>query len=143
MNEDKAIKLFNYGEENAKNFKHIADPVVKYSTITDEENMKTISYLSSVDMAIGAAVMRNKHILIGVAIGAVGTGLAFVIGNKIKKRRNTKKEETEEILEEVVITQPESLEMKIEEHGRIVRKKTDEDNLSAIITEVIENGKVH
>jgi hypothetical protein len=97
-------KLFTLGENRAKYFKWVADPIVEATVVSDDENKKTISYLSAVDMAIGEAVTKNKHIMTGVGIGAIGTILAFGIYGRIKHRRNAE--------EEVVMNLGDVVEMK-------------------------------
>lgn len=63
--------------------------------ISDDSKMG-ISYLSAVDMAIGEAVTRNKYLLIGGAIGVLGTTLTIGIYKKYKNRKNTVEEEKAE-----------------------------------------------
>lgn len=142
MNKEKLNKLYALGEKNAKYFKWIADPIVRHTTVTDEENMKKVSYLSAVDMAIGAAVKRNEHILTGVGIGVLGTTLAFTIGNIIKNKNkddmdtnevSTEKEDIEVAFEEVSVSQPDITEIDEDEDEQVVEapikneKKVDEN----------------
>jgi hypothetical protein len=88
-------KLFTFGESRAKYFKWVSDPIVEATVVSDDENKKTISYLSSIDMAIGEAVTKNKHMTKGIVIGSLGTILAITLYGLNKKRRNTEEEESE------------------------------------------------
>lgn len=46
----------------------------------------TISEVSSIDMAVGSKLMRNKYILTGVLIGVVATVVVISVAKVIKKR---------------------------------------------------------
>lgn len=90
METNKLDKLWEHGENNAKYFKWVAEPMIQYTvTGTDDENKKTISYLSAVDMAIGAAVKKNEYLLTGAVIGVLGTALTWKISSVVKKRRKS------------------------------------------------------
>lgn len=80
-------KLFTLCEEKAEKFKWVAEPIVEATVVSDDDNKKVISHLSAIDMAIGEEVTKNKHILTGVIIGTVGTGLTVVLVNKIKNKK--------------------------------------------------------
>lgn len=81
-------KLYEIGMKNAEKFRWISDHITKATvTGTDEENMKNISHLSSIDMAMGAEVMKTKHILTGVVIGSVSTLATVKLIDAFKKRR--------------------------------------------------------
>lgn len=90
-------KLFAFGEKRAKYFKEVAEAVVEATVVSDDENKKTISYLSSVDMAIGEAVTKNKHIATGVIIGTVGTAGVVLISKFVKSRKKSYKLSKEEL----------------------------------------------
>ena len=113
MKEHKASKLFTFGEERAKYFKEVAEAVVEATVISTDENKKTISYLSAVDMAIGEAVTKNKHIRTGVVIGVMGTGLAALHHNRKMKKKHE---------EELELAKMESFEK-----GYYKALKSDED----------------
>jgi hypothetical protein len=90
-------KVYAYGIANAKDFRGVSDQMVaQYVTsITGQVPLSdvaraTISEVSSIDMAVGAKLMRNKYILIGVLIGAVGvvaTVMTISVIRVIKKKR--------------------------------------------------------
>jgi hypothetical protein len=82
-------KMQNLDEMSIRRFiKAATELVMDEVTNTDEENKQKIIMFTARDMAIGAAMRRNEHILTGVGIGVLGTTLAFTIGNKIKKKKD-------------------------------------------------------
>lgn len=81
-------KLFTLGENRAKYFKWVSEPITEATvTLVDDDERKIISYLSAVDMAIGEEVTKNKHILTGIIIGTVGTVLTVKLVNKFKEKK--------------------------------------------------------
>ena len=80
-------KLFTLGEERAKFFKWAAVPVVECTTHADEETMRMVEYITAVDMAMGEALTKNKHIGTGIVIGTLCTlsGMTIIQLVKLKK----------------------------------------------------------
>lgn len=90
MNNDKLVKKLRKADGNSHKFILLADQVVDLEVVSTLENKKIISMFTARDMAFGAQVSRNKHIAIGVVIGAVSTaGIygAFKLREVILKRR--------------------------------------------------------
>lgn len=90
-------KLQILGDDYSKHFKKVAkDIVMAEVTNTDDENKEVIAMFTARDMAIGAILKRKEYMLTGVTIGVLGTCLTIGVINKIKERRNTKKDEVGE-----------------------------------------------
>jgi hypothetical protein len=81
-------KLFTLGEDRAKHFRWVAEPVVKATTVG--EDLEKVSYLSAIDMAIGEEVTKGKHIRNGIGIGlAIGVGTTAFICGFVSKKKET------------------------------------------------------
>lgn len=80
-------KMQNLSEKYVSKFSKAASELVMDEvTNTDDENKKTIIMFTAIDMARGALLKRNEHILTGIGIGIVGTTLALAIGIAIKRK---------------------------------------------------------
>lgn len=113
-------QMQNLSEKYINKFtKAATELVMDEVTNTDEENKKTIIMFSARDMAIGAALKRNEHILAGVGIGVVGTALAFTIGSKFRKKKD-------EVVVQVDMDELGKMEDMLKEH-----KKTFEEESAA------------
>lgn len=92
MKDSRIDKLYNNDiDEKAKEFRPMSDYIVnKYVTsvegkkLTQEARMN-ISFISSVDMAMGAELVKSKYLIIGSLIGIAGTIVLLQIKNKFKK----------------------------------------------------------
>lgn len=88
METRKIQKLFRENFNKRDNFKQISDYLVdNYTVDIDDERKRDVSADTAVGMAMGVAMAKNEFMLKGLAIGALGTGLAVAIGNKIIKSR--------------------------------------------------------
>ena len=95
MNNTRIEKLYMSAEESkGKDFRAISDYIVdKYvydpsdgEKLTQEQR-DVISEVSAIDMTIGAESKKVEYLLIGSAIGIVGTLLVLKIKKTIKKRK--------------------------------------------------------
>lgn len=94
-------KMQNLREKYIEKFNNAATTLVMDEVgNTSEENKKTIAMFTARDMAIGAAMKRNQHILTGVAIGVVSTVVTMKVIEKIKRRNTEVKEDNESVPEE-------------------------------------------
>ena len=85
-------KLYIEGYEKRNDFRSMSDYInEKYVTDPKEGDKLTqeardvISEVSAIDMAIGSESTKNKYLLIGSAIGIVGTIIVMKIRKKFKK----------------------------------------------------------
>lgn len=87
-------KLQKIGSKNAENFKKVATDIImdELSGVSDETK-DVITTFTARDMAIGAAIAKNKFLLAGAAIGSLGAYTAIRINNKMKNRKKKKDEE--------------------------------------------------
>ena len=107
MKISKFEKLVSIGFKNRENFKHLSDYLVQTRTVgLDEERKMDVSADTALGMAIGMAMGKNRNLVTGMALGALGTGLAALGIKKIKDRIFTEEKvvevnlgELEEVLE--------------------------------------------
>jgi hypothetical protein len=94
----KLVTLYKNNFEKRNNFKHLADWLAENATKDLDEERKAIASESmALGMAMGDEMGAGKYLLIGTAIGALGTGLAAtLLYNDSKKRRDTEEEEVGE-----------------------------------------------
>jgi hypothetical protein len=94
MNTNTVDRLFKQNHGKAKNFGQVAGYLVaNYTEGLDEEYKLKLTANTAVGMAMGAALVKNKYLLIGTAIGAAATGLTVKLYNDFKNRENTEKKE--------------------------------------------------
>jgi DNA replication protein DnaC len=89
-------KLFQESYEKKLEFIKPAIYIVETHTSDLDDNGKNdLAHDTALGMAIGAAMSKNKHLLIGGAIGVGATVLAIGVINKLRKK-SKKKEELED-----------------------------------------------
>lgn len=87
-------RIYKRNFKNRDNFKGYADWIVENCTQgLDDEAKRHLSADTAVGMAMGEALTKNKYLLIGSALGAVGTGLAVKLYNDFKDRVETEEKE--------------------------------------------------
>ena len=94
MRASKLEQMFQENFNRGANFKHIADYIVAHHTKgLDDERKKDVSADTALGMAMGEALTKNKYLSIGIAVGALGTGLAVKLYYDFKDRNDTEEEE--------------------------------------------------
>jgi len=95
MNKDKTFKnALVYGEKHASDFLKPAQYIIA-NQITpttgeppfSEEDIRIFEAEFGGDMAAGSFLTRNKHITLGIVIGAVVVGVGAMLYNKYKEKR--------------------------------------------------------
>jgi len=93
MNNARIDKLYNNNiDEKAKDFRPMSDYIVnKYVKSVEgkeltQEARENISFISSVDMAMGSESTKVKYLIIGSLIGIAGTVTLLQIKKKFKKK---------------------------------------------------------
>lgn len=93
------VKLYKDNFEKRNNYKHIGDWIAQNCAKDelDEERRAIMSESMALGLAMGDDMGKSKYLLIGTAIGAVGTGLVTaLLYNDFKKRSDTEEEEAGE-----------------------------------------------
>ena len=92
MNNSRIEKAYKDIDSKSKGFRPISDYIVEHyvtdpheGTKLTKEDRDVISYVSSVDMAMGAEAKKVEYIIIGSLIGIVGTIIVMKIIKKFKK----------------------------------------------------------
>jgi hypothetical protein len=145
--------LQNVSSDYVERFKEAATCIVMDEVSdTDDENKKTLIEFTARDMAMGAMLKRNEHIITGIGIGIIGTALTFVVSSKVMGLRHKKRENLyydadkdrnrkDKVDVEIAYDEVSVSEDIVERVNEILKKDSNLEELKTIIQEIRDNEK--